>query len=115
MFDFNGGKKKKLFLAGALGVISVASYSIALSHQSYITQMCTRGGWYLVFPVVAAFYFSFLHGTFASNVLSILGITASKRRPADRVTASRKQATEQRKVTKRQAPVIEAQKHANPE
>lgn len=115
MFDFNGGKKKRVLITVALGVISVASFYIALSHQSYITQMCTRGGWYMVFPVVTALYFSFLHGTFASNVLSILGITASKRPSADRVTASRKQPTEPRKVTKRQAPVIEAQKHGNPE
>lgn len=104
MFESNGGKKKKLLFAGILGAISVTSYIIALSHQDYLTKIFTRGGWYLVFPVAAAFYFSFLHGTFASNVLSILGITASKKRPA-----------KQRKVINRQAPVLDAQKHINHE
>jgi hypothetical protein len=105
MFEFNGGKKKKLLFTGILGVITVSSYILAISQQDYLTQISTRGGWNFIWPVTAAFYFSFLHGTFASNVLSILGITASKKRPADRITASRTQPAEQKKAPQRQAQV----------
>lgn len=114
MFEFNGGKKKKLLATGVLGAITVASYILALSNQDFVTQSFTRGGWNFIWPVTAAFYFSFLHGTFASNVLSILGITASKKRPADRVTTSRKQPSEQKKAPPRQAPVLNAQDYRKP-
>ncbi len=114
MFEFNGGKKKRLLATGVLGAITVASYILALSNQDYLTQSFTQGGWSFIWPITAAFYFSFLHGTFASNVLSILGITASKKRPADRITTTRKQPSEQKKAPQRQAPVLNAQDYRKP-
>jgi hypothetical protein len=35
---------------------------------------------YTTLPIVTVFYFSFLHGAFASNVLSVLGLEAAKSR-----------------------------------
>jgi F0F1-type ATP synthase assembly protein I len=74
------GKKKQLVLIVVLGLLSLASYVAILANQTLITDTFTRGGYYLFFPVMTAFFFSFLHGAFAHNVLSALGIEASKRK-----------------------------------
>jgi hypothetical protein len=43
-----------------------------------VTGAFTKGGWYAAFPILAALCFSFIHGAFASNFLSVLGIEAKK-------------------------------------
>ncbi|OIP44676.1 MAG: hypothetical protein AUK28_09735 [Desulfobacterales bacterium CG2_30_60_27] len=43
-----------------------------------VTNIFTMGGWHAVFPVGAAFLFSFVHGAFASNLLAVLGLEAHK-------------------------------------
>jgi hypothetical protein len=49
-----------------------------MSHQALVTDTFTKGGWYAAYPILAAFFFSFIHGAFASNLLSVLGIEAKK-------------------------------------
>jgi hypothetical protein len=71
-------KKKPYLQAIVFGVLSITSYVILFAHQSYITEHYTRGGIYAALPVGTALYFSFLHGAFASSVLSVLGIEAKK-------------------------------------
>ena len=72
-------KKKPYLLTAILGIISTVSYFMVFSNQEPITEVTTRGAVYAALPIAAAFYFSFVHGAFASNVLSILGIEAKKK------------------------------------
>ncbi len=60
------------------GTISISAYILLFSNEKLITEIFTMGGWRWVYPVGAAFFFSFIHGTFASNLLSSLGIEAKK-------------------------------------
>lgn len=73
-------RKRQKVLAVVLGIFSIASYVVLFVHQDAVTENFTRGGYYLIFPIVTAFYFSFLHGSFASALLSALGIEASRRK-----------------------------------
>lgn len=79
MTILNSQKKKNLLIVFLLGVISFSSYIVAFYYESYITQMFTKGGWNGIFPLAVVFYFSFLHGSFASKILNILGIKASEK------------------------------------
>ena len=64
------------FKTAILGVISFTSYYFLLTNQELVTKYFIKGGYYAALPIVAALYFSLVHGAFASNVLNILGITA---------------------------------------
>ncbi|HBH29785.1 MAG: hypothetical protein N839_0014555 [Desulfofustis sp. PB-SRB1] len=56
------------------GAMSLTSYLVLFSNEALVTQTFTRGGWFAAFPVLTAFFFSFVHGAFASNLISFLGI-----------------------------------------
>ncbi len=74
-------QKKKLYLSAAvLGIISISSYIALFSNQETVTSLTTKGGLYAAIPIIAAFYFSFIHAAFASNILSMLGIEAKKKK-----------------------------------
>lgn len=73
-------KKKKPYLGTVIfGIISLSSYVALFSNQDWVTDNFTRGGYYAAYPIVTAFYFSFIHGAFASNLLSVLGLEAKKK------------------------------------
>ncbi len=72
-------KKKKPYLQTIIfGSISIASYFILFSNEGWITEIYTRGGYYAAYPIATAFWFSFMHGAFASNLISMLGLEAKK-------------------------------------
>ena len=72
-------KKKKPYMQTIIfGVISLASYIILFSNEGLVTDTYTKGGYYAAFPIVTAFWFSFIHGTFGSNLLTVLGLEAKK-------------------------------------
>jgi hypothetical protein len=72
-------KKKRPYIQTIIfGVISLASYIILFSNEEWVTDTYTKGGYYAVFPIATAFWFSFMHGTFGSNLLSVLGLEAKK-------------------------------------
>lgn len=74
-------KKKKPYLQVVLlGIISVASYGGVFMYQEEVTEFTTRGAFYAALPLIAAFYFSFVHGAFSSGVLSVFGIEAKKKK-----------------------------------
>ncbi len=56
------------------GALSGALYYVLFSNVDWVTTTYTMGGWHTVYPVGTALVFSFVHGTFASNFLSLLGI-----------------------------------------
>ena len=60
------------------GTISLSAYVLLFTNEKLVTDVFTMGGWRWVYPVGAAFFFSFIHGTFASNLLSSLGLEAKK-------------------------------------
>jgi len=75
-----GKKKKPYALALIMGILSIASYFVIFSNQEMVTDLSTRSGYFIALPIVAAFYFSFIHGAFSSSILSVLGIEAKKKK-----------------------------------
>ncbi len=73
------GKNKKPYLKIViLGAFSLASYIALFMNQEMVTDFFTKGGKYAVLPIATAFYFSFLHGAFASSLISVMGLEAKK-------------------------------------
>lgn len=60
------------------GAASLGLYTMLFSNEALVTNTFTLGGWHAALPVGAAFAFSFIHGAFASNVLSVLGLEPKK-------------------------------------
>ena len=71
-------KKKPYLEIVFFGAISIAAYITLFTHAEWVTANYTMGGWHTVMPVGTAVFFSFIHGAFASNVLSALGLEARK-------------------------------------
>jgi len=72
------GKKKPYGGMAIFGAISLVGYFILITNQKLVTEVFTMGGWHAVYPVGTALVFSFIHGAFASNLLSVLGLEAKK-------------------------------------
>lgn len=72
-------KKKPYTKAIILGIISLSAYIALFSNEQLVTENFTKGGYYAAYPIIAAFFFSFIHGAFASNLLSVLGLEAKKK------------------------------------
>jgi uncharacterized integral membrane protein len=71
-------KKKPVGKMVLFGAMSVCAYLFLFSNETLVTQTFTLGGWHAAFPVLTAFFFSFVHGAFASNLLSVIGLEAKK-------------------------------------
>ena len=72
-------KSRKPYLAtGAFGILSLSAYLILFTNDGWVMNNFTDGGWHFVLPVGTALIFSFIHGAFASNLISSLGIEAKK-------------------------------------
>ena len=80
--------RRKLYGATLLsGALSISSYVLLYTHQEWVTRYFTRGGVYAVLPIATAFYFSFVHGTFTSCLLRVLGFRAAGSGAADQEQA----------------------------
>ncbi|MHB8988251.1 MAG: hypothetical protein ACYC6S_05655 [Desulfobulbia bacterium] len=71
-------KSKPYLKTIIFGSMSLSAYYLLFTNEKLVTEVFTMGGWRWVYPVGAAFFFSFIHGAFASNLLSALGIEAKK-------------------------------------
>lgn len=71
-------KKKPILQTLVFGAISISAYVVLFKNEALVTETFTMGGWYAAYPVGAAVFFSFIHGAFASNLLSVLGLEAKK-------------------------------------
>ncbi len=71
-------KKKPIGKMVLFGAMSLGAYALLLSNMKIVTDTFTLGGWYGALPVGTAFLFSFVHGAFASNLLSVLGLEPKK-------------------------------------
>ncbi|MEK6680637.1 MAG: hypothetical protein AABY79_01565 [Nitrospirota bacterium] len=73
-------KKRPYGKTAVLGVAAVALYSALLLNQEFINNYFGNGGIYAILPIITAFIFSFIHGTFTGNFWTMLGIEAKKKR-----------------------------------
>jgi hypothetical protein len=71
-------KGKPVLPMAIFGAISMSLYAVLLLKQDLIMDTFTKGGIYTAWPICTALLFSFIHGAFASNFLSVLGIEAKK-------------------------------------
>lgn len=73
-------KPKKPYLQALVcGVLSISAYILVFKNEDWVTTEYTLGGWHALLPVGTAIFFSFVHGAFASNVLTLLGLEAKKK------------------------------------
>jgi hypothetical protein len=72
----------------ACGLGAAVLYAAVFTNTGTIMKYFTKGGIYAALPIVTVFIFSFVHGAFASNLWSLLGIEAAKKTQA-RVPAKR--------------------------
>jgi hypothetical protein len=72
-------KKKPIPQMVIFGGVSLSLYIVMMTHQEWVTETYTKGGMNFIWPIGTAFLFSFIHGAFASNFLSVLGIEAKKK------------------------------------
>jgi hypothetical protein len=74
-------RKSRLLLKTVfMGALSLALYATLLAEQDLVMQYLGRGGWYAILPIITAFMFSFVHGTFTGNFWTVLGIEAARKR-----------------------------------
>ena len=71
-------KKKALVSAIIFGVLSVGLYALLFIKQDLVNATFGRGGIYALLPIMTAFAFSFVHGSFTGNFWTVLGIEAAK-------------------------------------
>lgn len=74
----DGPKAKPYLKTLVFGAISISAYVLLFKNENLVTTNFTLGGWHTLLPVGTAFFFSFAHGAFASNLLSTLGLEAKK-------------------------------------
>ena len=72
-------KNKPYLFTVVFGAVSLSMYVALFTHQDWVTDTFTKGGYYAAYPIVAAFLFSFIHGAFASNMLSVFGLEPKKK------------------------------------
>jgi hypothetical protein len=80
-------KKQALVKMVGFGAASAALYGTIFHFANPITEMFSRGGFYAALPIATVFAVSYVHGGFASNLWSALGINAKT--PAKTVQASK--------------------------
>lgn len=71
-------KKRPVGKMVLFGAMSISAYLLLFSNEALVTETFTLGGWHAAFPVMTAFLFSFVHGAFASNLLTVIGLEAKK-------------------------------------
>lgn len=74
----NETKKKPVGAMILTGAVSAVMYAALLLHQDAVSGTFGRPGLYAFLPIVTAFAFSFVHGTFTGHFWTVLGIEASK-------------------------------------
>jgi hypothetical protein len=81
-------KSKLISKTVGLGLAAAALYAAVFTNTGTVMKYFTKGGIYAALPIVTVFAFSFVHGAFASNLWSLLGIEATKK-TQPRVAAKR--------------------------
>lgn len=69
-------KKQAVVRMIGFGAATAALYAAVFQHANAVTELFSRGGMYAALPIATVFLVSYVHGGFASNLWSALGITA---------------------------------------
>ncbi|MEW6261285.1 MAG: hypothetical protein AB1547_15425 [Thermodesulfobacteriota bacterium] len=81
------------------GLAAAALYGTVFMNANTVMSYFTRGGWYAAMPISTVFVFSFIHGSFASHLWSLLGIEAMKKdalRKTEKAVAEKQRAAVKR-------------------
>lgn len=73
-------KKKPVGAMIVMGIISIALYTTLLLKQDLLNSTFAKGGWFALLPIITAFVFSFVHGSFTGNFWTVLGIEAARKK-----------------------------------
>jgi hypothetical protein len=80
MADHQGNQGSKALKATiGYGLFSAALYGAVFMNADTVMSYFTKGGFYAALPIATVFAFSFVHGAFASNLWSLMGIEAMKK------------------------------------
>lgn len=71
-------KKKPVGKTILFGALTVGLYAAVFTHGTAVAHYFARGTWHLIFPIITVFVFSYVHGSFAHNLWTLLGIEARK-------------------------------------
>ncbi|MBC8259026.1 MAG: hypothetical protein H8E38_08415 [SAR324 cluster bacterium] len=69
---------RSVWLMLLFGAISLSAYLLLFMNEELVTDIYTKGNWYAIYPIVTALFFSFIHGAFASHLISSLGLEEKK-------------------------------------
>ena len=73
-------KKKPIGKMLFMGILSLGLYAALLMNQDLVNGSFAQGGVYALLPIVTAFIFSFIHGSFTGNFWTVMGIEAAKKK-----------------------------------
>ena len=71
-------KKQALVKMIGFGAASAAVFGAIFHFATPITELFSRGGMFAALPIATVFLVSYVHGGFASNLWSALGINAKQ-------------------------------------
>lgn len=74
------GRTSPLVKTVIMGIASLALYAALLLNQDLVNTYISRGGLYAALPILTAFVFSIVHGSFTGNFWTTLGIEAAKKK-----------------------------------
>lgn len=84
-------KKQARSKALLFGVLSAAIYGAVFGNSELVMEYFTKGGFYNILPVVTVITVSYVHGSFASNVWTALGVNASRKSVSSKKEAPARQ------------------------
>jgi hypothetical protein len=73
-------KKKPVAALVVTGIISIALYATLLMKQDMVNSIFGKGGWFAFLPIITAFVFSFIHGSFTGHFWTVLGVEAARKK-----------------------------------
>ncbi len=73
-------RKKPVVPMLITGAVSICLYVALLMNQDLINGTFAKGGLFAFLPIMTAFIFSFIHGSFTGHFWTVLGVEASKKK-----------------------------------
>ncbi|KAF0119016.1 MAG: hypothetical protein FD149_310 [Rhodospirillaceae bacterium] len=73
-----GARASQIMITMGFGVASLVLYVLLFRYERELLDLSGKGGEMFIIPIVIAFVFSFVHGTFTSGFWDVLGVRAKK-------------------------------------
>lgn len=73
-------KKKPVGVMVLTGIVSIGLYVALLANQDLLNNNFAKGGLYAFLPIVTAFVFSYVHGSFTGHFWTVLGVEAARKK-----------------------------------